>query len=130
MTEQPVSPKTRQPGLEPGVAVGAAALVDYAPDAVVSRALHKGAAGTLTLFAFAAGQELSEHSAPFDAWAMVLDGSGLFTIGGRDVQVDAGQIVLMPADVPHAMAARERFKMLLVMLRQPATAAATSGDTG
>ncbi len=94
-----------------------ATLVDYAPGAVVSRALAKSKAGTLTLFAFDAGEELSEHTAPFDAFVQVLDGRVELTIGGEPVEAGAGDLVLMPADVPHAVRAVERFKMLLIMIR-------------
>ena len=94
-----------------------AGLVDYSEGSVVSRTLLKRGAGTLTLFAFDAGQELSEHSAPFDAYVQVLAGQVALTIGGARVEAAAGQTVLMPADVPHAVRAETRFKMLLTMLR-------------
>lgn len=92
-------------------------LVSYAEEAVVSRTLKKSKAGTLTLFAFDKGQELSEHSAPFDAYVQVLDGEVALTIGGELVRATKGETVLMPADVPHAVQATERFKMLLTMIR-------------
>ena len=92
-------------------------LVDYAEGAVVSRTLAENAAGTLTLFAFDAGSALSEHSAPFDAIVQVLDGQVELTIGGKRVTASAGQLVIMPANVPHAVRAVKRFKMLLTMLR-------------
>ena len=94
-----------------------AELVDYAPGAVVSRTLQKGPAGTLTVFAFDEGQELSEHSAPFDAWVSVLDGEVLLTIGGAPVPAKTGETVLMPADIPHAVRATTPFKMLLIMIK-------------
>ena len=103
------------PGSE---ALTLAALVEYGEGAVVSRTLAKGSAGTMTVFAFDKGQELSEHSAPFDAYVQVLDGETLLTIGGQKVPARAGEVVLMPADIPHAVHATERFKMLLVMLKQ------------
>lgn len=93
------------------------ALVEFSAGSIVSRTLHKGPSGSLTLFAFDAGQELSEHTAPFDAFVHVLEGGVELTIGGRGVRASAGEIVLMPRDVPHAVRAAERFKMLLVMLR-------------
>ena len=93
-------------------------MIQYNDDAVVSRTLAKGEAGTLTLFAFAAGQELSEHTAPFDAFVEVVDGSGIFTVGGRPVDVAAGQSVLMPADIPHSVQAPGPMKMVLFMLRK------------
>jgi len=103
--------------IEGGVAVKLADLVDYAPGAVVSRTLQKGPAGTLTVFAFDEGQELSEHSAPFDAYVDVLDGQVLLTIGGKPVPAVAGETVLMPADIPHAVHATTPFKMLLIMIK-------------
>ena len=91
--------------------------VQYAPGSIVSRTIAENDAGTLTLFAFDAGQGLSEHSAPFDAFVHVLVGRGTFTIAGEPVEVAAGQAALMPANVPHAVKAVEPFKMLLTMLR-------------
>jgi quercetin dioxygenase-like cupin family protein len=95
-----------------------AALVDYQEGGIVSRTLYKETPGTLTLFAFDAGQQLSEHTAPFDAFVQVLDGAVELTIGGEKVPANAGELVLMPAGVPHAVTARERFKMLLIMFRR------------
>jgi len=92
-------------------------LVQYAAGSVVSRTLVKKPQGTLTLFAFDDGQGLSEHSAPYDAYVTILDGRARLTIGGRPVEAEAGQIVLMPADVPHAIDAVGRFKMMLTMIR-------------
>jgi quercetin dioxygenase-like cupin family protein len=99
-------------------AVAFAELVAYQPGAVVSRTLIKKNAGTLTLFAFDVGQGLSEHSAPFDAVVEILDGEAELTIGGKKVAARAGQAVLMPANVPHALFAPTPFKMLLVMVRE------------
>jgi len=92
-------------------------LVNYGDGAVVSRILLKNSAGNLTLFAFDAGQELSEHTVPFDAMVQILDGRAELTIGGATVIAETGQTVLMPAHVPHAVRALERFKMFLVMVR-------------
>jgi len=94
-----------------------AGLVEYAEGAVVSRALRSGKSGSITLFAFDSGQELSEHTTPCDAFVQVLDGRGEFTVAGRKHEVRAGQGLLMPASVPHAVRAVERFKMLLTMFR-------------
>jgi quercetin dioxygenase-like cupin family protein len=94
--------------------------VQYAPGSVVSRTLLKGDAGTLTLFAFDAGQGLSEHTAPFDALVQILDGTATLTIGDRAVTARAGELVLMPANVPHAVQPADRFKMLLTMFRSGA----------
>ncbi len=103
--------------LEAAMAAPLASLTDYVVGSVVSRTLAKSKAGTMTVFAFDAGQGLSEHSAPFDAYVCVLDGRALVTIGGKPVDVGAGEIVRMPANVSHALHAAERFKMLLIMLR-------------
>ena len=92
-------------------------LVQYGEGAVVSRTLIKQPTGTLTLFAFDQGQELSEHTAPFDAVVEVLEGEALLAIGGEPVPAAAGQTVIMPATVPHALKAVTRFKMLLTMIR-------------
>jgi len=106
--------KLRMPANE---VLDVAGMVSYAEDSIVSRTLVENTAGTITLFAFDAGQGLSEHSAPFDALVEVLDGEGEFTVGGTAHTVAAGQILLMPANVPHAVEARKPFKMLLTMLR-------------
>jgi len=92
-------------------------LIDYAADSIVSKTIIDKPVGTITLFAFDAGQKLSEHTAPYDAIVQVIDGRGRLTIGGAPVTVSAGQIVIMPGNVPHAVAADERFKMLLTMIR-------------
>jgi quercetin dioxygenase-like cupin family protein len=92
-------------------------LIDYAADSIVSKTIIDKRVGTITLFAFDAGQKLSEHTAPYDAVVQVIDGHGRLTIGGAPVTVSAGQIVIMPGNVPHAVAAEERFKMLLTMIR-------------
>jgi quercetin dioxygenase-like cupin family protein len=97
--------------------VGPVGLAGYQEGAVVSRTLLKRSGGTLTLFAFDEGQSLSEHTAPFDAVAQVLEGEAEITIAGAPVKVTAGEMVLMPANQPHAVHARTRFKMLLVMIR-------------
>jgi quercetin dioxygenase-like cupin family protein len=69
------------------------------------------------LFAFDGGQGLSEHTAPYDAVVQVLDGRALLTIAGKQITVSAGELIVMPANVPHAVAAEEKFKMLLIMIR-------------
>ena len=93
-------------------------LAEYSEGAIVSRTLIENDAGTVTLFAFDAGQGLSEHRAPFDALVQVLDGQGEFIIGEESHQVAAGQLILMPAEVPHSVRAQKRFKMMLTMLRK------------
>jgi len=92
-------------------------LASYQSGSVVSRTLIDKKIGTLTLFAFDQGQGLSEHAAPYDAFVQVLDGSAAITIGGKEQQVDAGQMIIMPANVPHSLRAEQPFKMLLVMIR-------------
>ena len=100
-----------------GEVLDLAGLVSYAEGSIVSRTLVENKAGTITLFAFDAGQGLSEHAAPFDALVQVLDGKGEFTVRGKTNSVGVGQALLMPANVPHAVKAGKRFKMLLTMLR-------------
>jgi len=109
--------ETKSSGLPPAEVVELARLVEVQPGAVVSRTLAKNPAGTVTLFAFAAGQGLSEHSAPYDALVQVIEGQVDLTIGGKPLRAGAGQAVLMPANVPHAVQAPVAFKMLLTMIR-------------
>ncbi|MBI2440827.1 MAG: cupin domain-containing protein [Lentisphaerae bacterium] len=92
--------------------------VDYSAGAVVSKTLIDKKVGTLTIFAFDAGQGLSEHTAPYDAVVQVLDGEAELIIAGSVVNTKAGELVIMPAQVPHAVRARQRFKMLLTMIRE------------
>ncbi len=94
-----------------------AELVDYQEGSVVSRTLVKRPSGTVTLFAFAKGEGLSEHTAPFDAMVCVLDGLAEIAISGKSMRVGTGEMVIMPANQPHALNAPERFKMLLVMIK-------------
>lgn len=100
-----------------GQALALAELVQYQAGAVVSRTLIDKKIGTLTLFAFDEGQGLSEHTAPYDAFVQIVDGAADITIGGTDHRVSAGQMIIMPANVPHALRAVGKFKMLLVMIR-------------
>jgi quercetin dioxygenase-like cupin family protein len=92
-------------------------LVGYQDGAVVSRTIVKQKTGTVTLFAFDAGQELSEHTAPFDALVEVIDGQAEVTIAGTPHRVGAGEMIIMPANQPHAVKALARFKMVLTMIR-------------
>ncbi len=94
-----------------------AELVQYQEGSVVSRTLIKKDTGTVTLFAFAQDQGLSEHTAPYDALVYVLDGTASIDIDGSSHRVSAGETIIMPADVPHALQAPRPFKMLLVMIR-------------
>jgi quercetin dioxygenase-like cupin family protein len=91
--------------------------IEYQKDAVVSRTLLDKKSGTVTLFAFDAGQGLSEHTAPFDALAQIIQGEAEVTISGGASTVKQGEMVVMPAGKPHALRAIKRFKMLLVMIK-------------
>ena len=92
-------------------------MVSYQEGSVVSRSIVQKKAGTVTLFAFEEGQRLSEHTAPFDALVSVLDGRAEIRIGGTPHHLSAGEMIILPAGVPHALEAIERFRMLLVMIR-------------
>jgi quercetin dioxygenase-like cupin family protein len=105
--------------LPPGEALALHSLITPTEQGIASRVLARTAGGNLTLFAFDRGQELSEHTAPFDAIVIVLEGVLSLTIGGAAVRAAPGSIVLMPANVPHAVQAPEAARMLLLMLREP-----------
>jgi quercetin dioxygenase-like cupin family protein len=92
-------------------------LVDYQSGSVVSRTLIKKAAGTITAFAFDGGEGLSEHTAPYDALVLGVDGTAEISIGPLTHRVSTGQILKLPAGQPHAVKAITRFKMILVMIR-------------
>lgn len=92
-------------------------LVDYREGSIVSKEIIKKDKGTVTLFAFAKGQGLSEHTAPFDAFVYIIDGKAEITISGRIFRLKAGKMIIMPANKPHALKAKARFKMMLVMVR-------------
>jgi quercetin dioxygenase-like cupin family protein len=94
-----------------------AEMVTYQDGSVVSRQITKAEAGNVTLFAFDAGQELSEHTAPFDALVHVLDGEAEIYISGQSFHLKTGEAIIMPADQPHAVKAPKKFKMLLTMIR-------------
>ncbi len=100
-----------------GVAMNLAESVDYSSGSIVSKTLLNKKTGTLTLFAFDAGQGLSEHTSPYDATVYILDGEGTITIDGEIKKVRAGEMIIMPANIPHDVQAEERFKMLLIMIR-------------
>ena len=99
-------------------AFAAATAVNYHTNGVVSRTVIKNAAASVTFFAFDAGEELSEHSAPYDALVHVLDGEAEIIIDGESSLLGAGDMIIMPADVPHAVKAPSRFKMCLTMIRE------------
>lgn len=109
--------------IEPAQALRLEDLVAPTPHGIASRVLAKNGGGNVTLFAFDRGEGLSEHTAPFDALVLVLDGSLLLTVGGSPVVAAPGTIVRMPANIPHAVDAREPSRMLLIMLREPKPAA-------
>ncbi|MFL7870382.1 MAG: cupin domain-containing protein [Anaerolineales bacterium] len=94
-----------------------AKMVSYQTGSVVSRQITKAEAGNVTMFAFDAEQELSEHTAPFDALVHVVEGEAEIVISGKSFSLKAGEAILMPADEPHAVKARTQFKMLLTMIR-------------
>jgi len=95
-----------------------AELAAYQTGSVVSRQITKADAGNVTLFAFDQDQELSEHTAPFDALVQVLEGEAEIKISGKPYHLKAGDAIIMPADEPHAVLALQRFKMLLTMIRK------------
>ena len=103
--------------IPPAEAMSLQSLITPTDHGVASRVLAKTAGGNLTLFAFDKGQGLTEHTSPFDALVLVLDGSITLTIGGSPVVATPGTVVRMPADIPHALDAPEACRMLLVMLR-------------
>ncbi len=104
-------------GLPPGEKVDLAGLVAYQDGSVVSRTVVEDKAGTITLFAFDAGEALSEHTAPYDALVQVVDGEAIVTVAGNENRVGAGEAILLPAGKPHALRAPVRFKMILTMIR-------------
>jgi quercetin dioxygenase-like cupin family protein len=92
-------------------------MVEYQKGSVVSRTLIDKKAGTITLFSFDKGQGLSEHTAPFNALVHILDGEAEISISGKPFHLQAGEMIIMPANKPHALKAVEQFKMMLVMIR-------------
>lgn len=94
-----------------------ARLVDYQEGSIVSKTLIDKKTGTVTLFAFDKGQGLSEHTAPFDAMVLILEGEAQITIEGKPYSLSAGEMIIMPANKAHSVKAQDRFKMLLVMIK-------------
>jgi quercetin dioxygenase-like cupin family protein len=92
-------------------------LVDYQEGSVVSRTIIDRKTGTVTLFAFDEGQGLSEHTAPFDALVYIFDGKAEITISGKTLRLEEGEMVIMPANQPHALKAAKKFKMILTMIK-------------
>lgn len=101
----------------PAQAAKAHTLVDYQPGSVVSREIIKKATGRVVLFAFDEEEGLSEHTSPFDALVQILEGEAEITIAGKPNRVGEGELILMPANQPHALRAIKRFKMILTMIR-------------
>lgn len=93
--------------------------VAYQDGSVVSRKIMGGRGGNVTLFAFASGEGLTEHTSPYDALVVILEGEAAIRVGGDEHTVAQGQSIVLPATVPHALDAREPFKMMLVMIRDP-----------
>lgn len=92
--------------------------VMYQQDSIVSKTLIDKKSGTITLFAFDKGQNLSEHTTPYDAFVYILDGECEIIIGGVEHQLSEGDAIIMPANIPHAVNASNRFKMLLILIRE------------
>ena len=104
-------------GVEKALVARIDALIDYQEGSIVSRALIDKKAGTITVFAFDEGQGLSEHIAPYDALIEVLDGEAEVVISGKSFRVGMGQMIILPAEKPHALRAIKKFKMVLTMIR-------------
>ncbi len=98
-------------------AIDLAGLVDYQDGSVISRTIVKKDVGTVTIFAFDEGEDLSEHTAPYDALVQIIDGEAEIVIDDKPLRATAGQMVIMPANKPHSLKAIKRFKMMLVMIR-------------
>jgi quercetin dioxygenase-like cupin family protein len=109
---------TPTPLLPPAEALALQSLISPTEHGIASRILAKTSGGNFTLFAFDSGQGLTEHTSPFDAYVMVLEGTLLLTIGGQPVRAMPGTVVRMPAGVPHGLEAPEPARMLLLMLRE------------
>jgi len=91
--------------------------IEYSEGAIVSKTVLKKETGNISLFAFAKGEALSEHTAPFDAMIQVVDGKGEIIIGGKSFILESGQTIIMPANITHAVIAIEKFKMVLTMIK-------------
>jgi len=104
--------------METGQAFNLDTSIEYAKDSVISKTLIDKGIGNITLFSFDAGQGLSEHTAPFDAVVQIIDGEAVITIDGDDTTVKTGEMIIMPANVPHSLRAEVPYKMLLTMIRK------------
>ena len=108
---------SKETKFQPAQVANVVSLVDYQSASVDSREIVRGAAGRVTLFAFDQGEGLSEHTSPFNALVQVVEGEVEITIAGKPHRVNGGELILMPATVPHALKALQRFKMILTMIR-------------
>jgi quercetin dioxygenase-like cupin family protein len=108
---------TAEPTIPAAEAVELAGLITHVEKGIASRVIGRTPGGSVTLFAFDEGQELSEHASPYDALAVVLEGTLILTIGGTHLRATSGTVVRIPANVPHALESSKRSKMMLVMLR-------------
>ncbi len=106
-----------KPNIPAAEALELSTLISYAEKGIASRVIARTPGGNVTLFAFDAGEELSEHTAPYDALVVVLEGTLKLTVGGTPVRAASGSVVRMPANVPHAVQSPNRSKMMLIMLR-------------
>jgi quercetin dioxygenase-like cupin family protein len=104
---------------EPANILDFSKLVDYSPNGIVSKRVLEKKTGNVSLFSFDQGQQLSEHSAPFDALVQVIEGEAEILINRQPITVKAGQSIIMPANIPHAVKALAQFKMLLTMIKEP-----------
>mgnify|MGYP003623365254 CR=1 FL=1 len=100
-----------------GIVLNFSKLIEYSEGGVISKQILKSQAGNITLFSFDKGQGLSEHTAPFDAMVQILDGNAEIIIDGEKLFLETGETVIMPANIPHALHANKRFKMLLTMIK-------------
>jgi len=121
-TERTRDVTTKAQMIPPSQAIPLHSLVTPTEQGIASRVLARTTGGNLTLFAFDAGQELTEHTSPFDALVMVLEGSLMLAVAGHEIHATPGTIVRLPANVPHAVSAREATRMLLIMLRETVVA--------
>jgi len=106
--------------MQTGTAFSVIDTVAYADGSVVSKTILDKGIGNITLFSFDQGQGLSEHTSPFDAVVQIVDGSARITIGGEPIVVSTGKMIIMPANIPHALMADVPFKMMLIMIRKKA----------
>ena len=112
-----MAPNKKQTGMLVAEAMRAVNLADYQKDSIVSRTLIDKNTGTVTFFAFDEGQGLSEHTAPFDALVYLLDGEAEISISGKPFSLKQGEMIIMPANEPHALKAVKQFKMILTMIK-------------